>query len=106
MAKFRVPKPFNEPILSPEPSVLVHQLNPEDHFVIFASDGLWDHLSNEEAVDIVNSYPRHVSPHIQTNDFPSNFMLIVLRVSCAGHRPETREICSSRSSEEEGNAVH
>ncbi|KAL8480452.1 hypothetical protein ACS0TY_026578 [Phlomoides rotata] len=59
LAKFRVLKPFNKPILSPEPSVHVHKLDPEDHFVIFASDGLWEHLSNQEAVDIVNSYPRN-----------------------------------------------
>lgn len=60
-AKFRVPKPFSKPILSAEPSILEHRLNPEDQFLIFASDGLWEHLSNQEAVDIVNSYSRNVS---------------------------------------------
>ncbi|KAI3473237.1 hypothetical protein Pfo_030529 [Paulownia fortunei] len=59
LAKFRLPEPFHKPILSAEPSILVHKLNPEDQFLIFASDGLWEHLSNHEAVDIVNSYPRH-----------------------------------------------
>ncbi|KAI3474035.1 hypothetical protein Pfo_028823 [Paulownia fortunei] len=59
LAKFRLPEPFHKPILSAEPSILVHKLNPEDQFLIFASDGLWEHLSNQEAVDIVNSYPRH-----------------------------------------------
>lgn len=58
-AKFRVPKPFSKPILSAEPSILEHRLNPEDQFLIFASDGLWEHLSNQEAVDIVNSYSRN-----------------------------------------------
>ncbi|GER54333.1 protein phosphatase 2C family protein [Striga asiatica] len=59
LAKFRLPEPFSQPILSPEPSMLVHKLNPDDQFLIFASDGLWEHLSNQEAVDIVNSYPRN-----------------------------------------------
>ncbi|PIN15001.1 Protein phosphatase 2C/pyruvate dehydrogenase (lipoamide) phosphatase [Handroanthus impetiginosus] len=59
LAKFRVSKPFSKPILSAEPSVLVHKINPNDQFLIFASDGLWEHLSNQEAVDIVNSYPRN-----------------------------------------------
>ncbi|CAA0836455.1 Probable protein phosphatase 2C 38 [Striga hermonthica] len=59
LAKFRLNEPFNKPILSPEPSMLVHKLNPNDQFLIFASDGLWEHLSNQEAVDIVNSYPRN-----------------------------------------------
>ncbi|XP_021826413.1 probable protein phosphatase 2C 48 [Prunus avium] len=56
--KFRLPEPFLKPILIPEPSISVLKLHPEDQFLIFASDGLWEHLSNQEAVDIVNSYPR------------------------------------------------
>lgn len=58
-SKFRLPEPFEKPIISAEPSILVHKLYPEDQFLIFASDGLWEHLSNEEAVDIVQNYPRH-----------------------------------------------
>ncbi|KAI4375817.1 hypothetical protein MLD38_013641 [Melastoma candidum] len=56
--KFRVDEPFQKPILSSDPSIITHQLEPCDRFVIFASDGLWDHLSNQEAVDIVNSHSR------------------------------------------------
>ncbi|KAK4419144.1 putative protein phosphatase 2C 38 [Sesamum alatum] len=59
LSKFRLSEPFSKPILSPEPSIFVHKLTPEDQFLIFASDGLWEHLSNQEAVDIVNSYPRN-----------------------------------------------
>nr|GFA72717.1 probable protein phosphatase 2C 38 [Tanacetum cinerariifolium] len=58
LAKFRLSKPFSKQILSPEPSIFIHKLNPKDQFLIFASDGLWEHLSNEEAVDIVNNYSR------------------------------------------------
>lgn len=57
-AKFRLREPFKKPILSSEPSISVHQLQPHDQFVIFASDGLWEHLSNQEAVDIVHKSPR------------------------------------------------
>ncbi|KAJ4970127.1 hypothetical protein NE237_003226 [Protea cynaroides] len=56
ISKFRVPEPFNKPILSAEPSILVQKVHPQDQFLIFASDGLWEHLSNQEAVDIVHSY--------------------------------------------------
>lgn len=56
-AKFRLRQPFKKPILSSEPSITVHPLQPLDQFLIFASDGLWEHLSNQEAVDIVNSNP-------------------------------------------------
>ncbi|KAF2322704.1 hypothetical protein GH714_029151 [Hevea brasiliensis] len=57
-AKFRLREPFKKPILSSEPSISVHQLQPHDQFIIFASDGLWEHLSNQEAVDIVQNHPR------------------------------------------------
>lgn len=59
LAKFRLPQPFSKPILSPEPSVYTYKLSPRDQFLIFASDGLWEHLSNQDAVDIVHSYSRH-----------------------------------------------
>ncbi|OAY27611.1 probable protein phosphatase 2C 42 isoform X1 [Manihot esculenta] len=55
--KFRLPEPMNMPILSANPTIISHPLHPNDSFLIFASDGLWEHLSNEKAVDIVHSYP-------------------------------------------------
>ncbi|XP_008791943.1 probable protein phosphatase 2C 60 [Phoenix dactylifera] len=56
-AKFRLREPFKRPILSSEPSILVQPLQPLDQFLIFASDGLWEHISNQEAVDIVQNHP-------------------------------------------------
>lgn len=58
LSKFRLSEPFSKPILAAEPAVLVQKLHPQDQFLIFASDGLWEHLSNQEAVDLVNQYPR------------------------------------------------
>lgn len=56
-AKFRLREPFKKPILSADPSISVHQLQPHDQFIILASDGLWEHLSSQEAVDIVRKHP-------------------------------------------------
>eukprot|EP00250_Pteridium_aquilinum_P032926 c4963_g1_i1 orf=605-1747(-) len=56
--QFRLSEPLLRPVLTAEPDVYVHRLQPQDRFVIFASDGLWEHLSNEEAVDIVNKHPQ------------------------------------------------
>ncbi|PKA46158.1 putative protein phosphatase 2C 60 [Apostasia shenzhenica] len=57
-AKFRLREPFKKPILNSEPSISAHPLQPHDQFLIFASDGLWEHISNQEAVNIVNNGPR------------------------------------------------
>lgn len=58
IARFRLPEPLKRPVMSAEPACNVISLSPQDEFVIFASDGLWEHLSNKEAVDIVYSHPR------------------------------------------------
>ncbi|KAM0055153.1 putative protein-serine/threonine phosphatase [Helianthus debilis subsp. tardiflorus] len=60
-AKFRLRDPIRRPILSADPSVSMHEILLEDRFVIFASDGLWEHLSNQEAVDIVQNHPNNGS---------------------------------------------
>ncbi|XWS45597.1 hypothetical protein CRYUN_Cryun15aG0150200 [Craigia yunnanensis] len=59
--KFRLREPFRKPILSSEPSISVHELQPHDQFLIFASDGLWERLTNQVAVDIVQNHPRNGS---------------------------------------------
>ncbi|KAK2355494.1 Protein phosphatase 2C family protein [Trifolium repens] len=56
-AKFRLRDTFKSPILSSDPSISVHELQEHDQFLIFASDGLWEHLSNQDAVDIVQNHP-------------------------------------------------
>lgn len=55
--KFRLSEPMDMPFLTADPSIICHQLHPNDLFIIFASDGLWEHLSNETAVEIVYNHP-------------------------------------------------
>ncbi|KAM7257999.1 hypothetical protein ACFE04_013740 [Oxalis oulophora] len=57
-SRFRLREPFKKPILSADPAISVHELQPHDQFLIFASDGLWEHLTNQDAVDIVQNNPR------------------------------------------------
>ncbi|XP_010530717.1 PREDICTED: probable protein phosphatase 2C 63 [Tarenaya hassleriana] len=52
------PAPLRKPALTAEPSVLVRKIRPQDLFLIFASDGLWEQLSDEAAVEIVLKNPR------------------------------------------------
>lgn len=60
-SRFRVPEPFVPPLLSAEPSVTVHMLSASDELLIIASDGLWEYLSNQEALDIVSNNGRKVN---------------------------------------------
>ncbi|XP_071691689.1 probable protein phosphatase 2C 63 [Rutidosis leptorrhynchoides] len=50
--------PLKKPVLSAEPAIISRKLKSQDLFLIFASDGLWEHLSDEAAVDIVYKNPR------------------------------------------------
>ncbi|KAB5519422.1 hypothetical protein DKX38_023741 [Salix brachista] len=56
--RFHLPEPIRRPVLTSEPSMYSRVLLPNDKFVIFASDGLWEQLTNQEAVDIVCNNPR------------------------------------------------
>lgn len=47
--------------MSAEPSIITRKLRPQDLFLIFASDGLWEQLSDEDAVEIVHKNPRNVN---------------------------------------------
>lgn len=47
--------------MTAEPSIIKRKLKDEDLFIIFASDGLWEQLSDEAAVKIVFNSPRAVS---------------------------------------------
>jgi len=58
-SKFRLRETFQRPILSSDPQITEHRIQPSDQFAIFASDGLWEHLSNQEAVELVQNSPRN-----------------------------------------------
>ena len=59
--QFGNPVPMKRPVMTAEPSIIIRKLESEDLFLIFASDGLWEQLSDEAAVEIVYKYPRAVS---------------------------------------------
>lgn len=61
--QFGNPIPLKRPVMTAEPSIIIRELESEDLFLIFASDGLWEQLSDEAAVQIVFKYPRAVSFH-------------------------------------------
>ena len=44
------------PYLTAEPEVFQYRIEKGDKFIIMATDGLWDMLSNQEAVELVRSY--------------------------------------------------
>ncbi|KAL3623792.1 hypothetical protein CASFOL_032608 [Castilleja foliolosa] len=56
--RFHLPEPLRHPVLRSDPAIFTRDLQRNDKFVIFASDGLWEHLTNQDAVLIVNNNPR------------------------------------------------
>ncbi|KAH7306334.1 hypothetical protein KP509_22G007100 [Ceratopteris richardii] len=50
---------LERPVLSAEPSLHERILSSDDQFLIFASDGLWEHITDQEAVDIVHKCSRN-----------------------------------------------
>jgi len=48
-----IPSPYNPPYISAVPEIVTCCLQPEDKFVILGSDGVWDYLTNDDAVKIV-----------------------------------------------------
>eukprot|EP00250_Pteridium_aquilinum_P015142 c22405_g2_i2 orf=536-1657(-) len=54
-----LPLSFKKPVLSAEPALHEQILVQEDHFLIFASDGLWEQITDQEAVNIVQSNPQN-----------------------------------------------
>ncbi|XP_073005071.1 probable protein phosphatase 2C 78 [Typha latifolia] len=56
--RFVSPIPLKRAVITAEPSIRVRKLKEHDLFLIFASDGLWEQLSDEAAVDIVFKNPR------------------------------------------------
>lgn len=73
-----VPPPYTPPYVGSEPDVFHIELTARDRFVILASDGLWDFLSDEEAVEIVAkcSDPSHAAEDLV------NTALVVAASSC------------------------
>ena len=49
------------PYLTAKPVVTHHHLQPHDKFLILATDGLWDMLSNEQAVGLVADFLKQQS---------------------------------------------
>ncbi|KAH3762844.1 protein serine/threonine phosphatase 2C family protein [Pelomyxa schiedti] len=50
--EFKVPKQ----VISPIPDVSCVHLQPDDSFVVIASDGIWDILTNQEAINVAKQY--------------------------------------------------
>ncbi|KAI3667479.1 hypothetical protein L6452_42540 [Arctium lappa] len=56
--RFHLREPIRRPVLRNGPSLHTRELKPEDKFLVFASDGLWEHLTNQKVVEIVHNNPR------------------------------------------------
>jgi len=58
-----IPPPYTPPYVNPVPEVTQVRLQPEDCFLVLATDGLWDEMSDEEAVAVVSQCVREGKRH-------------------------------------------
>ncbi|KAL2930085.1 putative protein phosphatase 2C 63 [Bienertia sinuspersici] len=56
--QFVNPVSLRRPAMTSEPSIIRRKIEPDDLFLIFASDGLWEQLSDQAVVEIVSRNPR------------------------------------------------
>uniref|UniRef100_UPI00109F34B3 pyruvate dehydrogenase [acetyl-transferring]-phosphatase 2, mitochondrial isoform X2 n=1 Tax=Podarcis muralis TaxID=64176 RepID=UPI00109F34B3 len=54
--EYAPPNYHTPPYLTAEPEVTYHKIRKQDKFLVIASDGLWDMLSNEEVVKLVATH--------------------------------------------------
>ncbi|KAL9255131.1 putative protein phosphatase 2C 33 [Drosera capensis] len=106
------------------PDVSYHHLSEKDEFVVLATDGIWDVLSNEEVVDIVASAPlrshaaralvetavsawRFKYPAIKTDDCAAVCLFLDSAKSCissashAGEKDQAAELVGSAKDEKD-----
>jgi pyruvate dehydrogenase phosphatase len=50
------PHYLTPPYLTAHPEIVHHTLRPSDRFLVIASDGLWDAMSNKEVVEVVGDH--------------------------------------------------
>ena len=39
-----------------EPDIIVHELTAADKFIVIASDGIWEFISNQDCINIISKY--------------------------------------------------
>ncbi|XP_068169725.1 pyruvate dehydrogenase [acetyl-transferring]-phosphatase 2, mitochondrial isoform X2 [Antennarius striatus] len=71
--QYEPPNYLTPPYLDVTPELTYHKLRPQDRFLILASDGLWDELGNEEAVQLIGEHQSGI--HLQGPLSPSERQL-------------------------------
>ncbi|KAI4369564.1 hypothetical protein MLD38_017990 [Melastoma candidum] len=56
MGILRVRNLKSPPYISTQPAISVHSISQDDHFIVVASDGLFDFFTNDEVVKLIHSF--------------------------------------------------
>jgi len=62
-----------KPYVTSEPDILQHSIGPNDLFLVMASDGIWDALTNEEVASLVLKHSCIPRSNGEIKSFPPNF---------------------------------
>lgn len=69
----------NAPYISSQPDTHHIKLSPDIKWIIMACDGLWDSLSNEEVIKILNEAETEAEANIETKDKTTNLASILIK---------------------------
>ncbi|KAL7138555.1 hypothetical protein ABFS83_10G171800 [Erythranthe nasuta] len=58
ISRYKIKKPIVRPVVRADPEITRTRLHKDDRFIVFATDGLWDELSNTAVDLIVRGEPR------------------------------------------------
>jgi len=73
---YRKPIPiFTGPYISAEPDIQVHQLTPQDKYLLMATDGLWDEIKRKESGKLATQLKNEPTMYERMKDKPFTFQL-------------------------------
>lgn len=69
---------YSGPYINHLPDIMVHDLTPEDKFLVLASDGLWDELNRKESAQIISKHLKKLNAESKDKELDHKVVCQVL----------------------------
>jgi pyruvate dehydrogenase phosphatase len=88
-----VKAPFHPPYIYTEPEIVSKKLEPSDRFVLLATDGLWDHITNSDILDIMQDTLISATDRVAVDTIPSRLVHLSLTRASESHNVRPPSLC-------------